>query len=145
MIIFGSSTWIHTPPKCSRPYTLAPPRYGFLSSSDARDRSSYNSWSYSQCSAISSGEQSNQNVKVNLTEEETGAQAAICHIDPMRNRKTPLLSSYSSPETQENSTIPAVSSAIPSSSTTPIKPTNPPAEIETSKKAPDVSHQNRPG
>ncbi|GBM98482.1 hypothetical protein AVEN_160154-1 [Araneus ventricosus] len=75
----------------------------------------------------------------------TGAQAALCHIDPMRNRKTPLLSSYSSPETQENSTIPAVSSAIPSSSTAPIKPTNPPAEIENSKKAPDLSHQNRLG
>ncbi|GBM80853.1 hypothetical protein AVEN_205054-1 [Araneus ventricosus] len=34
------------------------------------------------------------------------------------------------------------SSAAPSSSNTPIKPSDPPAEIEISKKPPDVSHQN---
>ncbi|GBO24685.1 hypothetical protein AVEN_196670-1 [Araneus ventricosus] len=50
----------------------------------------------------------------------------VCHID----------------ETQEKSTIPAASSAAPSSSNTPIKPSDPPAQIEISKKSPDVSHQN---
>ncbi|GBM06969.1 hypothetical protein AVEN_239670-1 [Araneus ventricosus] len=59
-----------------------------------------------------------------------------CHIDHMRNRKPPLLSSQSSPETQENSTIPVSSSAIPSSLNTPIRRSDFPAEIETPKKAP---------
>ncbi|GBM29413.1 Uncharacterized protein K02A2.6 [Araneus ventricosus] len=63
-----------------------------------------------------------------------------CHIDQMRNRKTPLASPQSSPETQENSIFPVSSSAIPSSSNTPIQPSDPPAEIETPKKAPDESH-----
>ncbi|GBO46544.1 hypothetical protein AVEN_35004-1 [Araneus ventricosus] len=67
-----------------------------------------------------------------------------CHIDQMRNRKTPLASPQFSPETQENSTIPVSSSAIPSSSNTPIQPSDPPAEIETSKKAPDESHLDEP-
>ncbi|GBN43132.1 hypothetical protein AVEN_48547-1 [Araneus ventricosus] len=67
-----------------------------------------------------------------------------CNIEQMRNRKTPLVTSLSSPETQDNSTIPAASSAIPSSSNTPIQPSDPPAEIETTKKAPDESHQFRP-
>ncbi|GBN92849.1 hypothetical protein AVEN_98444-1 [Araneus ventricosus] len=67
-----------------------------------------------------------------------------CHIDQMRNRKTPLASLQSSPETQENSTIPASSSAIPSSSNTPIQASDHPAEIETPKKASDKSHQSRP-
>ncbi|GBN52888.1 Transposon Tf2-11 polyprotein [Araneus ventricosus] len=66
-----------------------------------------------------------------------------CHIDQMRNRKTPLASPQFSPETQENSTTPVSSSAIPSSSNTPIQPSDPPAEIETPKKAPDESHQSR--
>ncbi|GBO10557.1 hypothetical protein AVEN_190260-1 [Araneus ventricosus] len=67
-----------------------------------------------------------------------------CHIDQMRNRKTPLVSLQSSPETQENSTTPVSSSAIPSSSNTPIQRSYPPDEIETPKKAPDESHQSRP-
>ncbi|GBM76957.1 hypothetical protein AVEN_230131-1 [Araneus ventricosus] len=47
-----------------------------------------------------------------------------CHIDQMRNRKTQLVSSQSSTETQENSTVSAASSAIPSISNTPIKPSD---------------------
>ncbi|GBM50870.1 hypothetical protein AVEN_178140-1 [Araneus ventricosus] len=54
-----------------------------------------------------------------------------CHIDQMRNRKTPLASPQSSPGTQVNSTIPASSSAIPSSSNIPIQPSDPTAETET--------------
>ncbi|GBL75294.1 hypothetical protein AVEN_194515-1 [Araneus ventricosus] len=67
-----------------------------------------------------------------------------CHIDQVRNRKTPLGSSQSSPESPENSISPAASSAIPSSTNTPIKPSDTPAEIETPKKAPDESHRNQP-
>ncbi|GBL95570.1 hypothetical protein AVEN_172107-1 [Araneus ventricosus] len=47
-----------------------------------------------------------------------------CQIDQMRNRNTPLVSSQSSPETQQNSIIPAASSAIPSRSNTRIKPSD---------------------
>ncbi|GBN47989.1 hypothetical protein AVEN_208459-1 [Araneus ventricosus] len=61
----------------------------------------------------------------------------------MRNRKTPLTNPQFSPETQENSTIPVSSSAILSSSNTPIQPSDPPAEIETPQKASDESHQSR--
>ncbi|GBN45738.1 hypothetical protein AVEN_199109-1 [Araneus ventricosus] len=50
-----------------------------------------------------------------------------CHIVQMRTRKTPSVTSQSSPETQENSTIP-----------------DPSTEIEAPKKAPDESHQNQP-
>ncbi|GBN21582.1 hypothetical protein AVEN_112382-1 [Araneus ventricosus] len=56
-----------------------------------------------------------------------------CHIDHMRNRKTPSVTSQSCSKTQENSTIPAASSAIPSSSNTPIKLSDPAVEIETPK------------
>ncbi|GBN94353.1 hypothetical protein AVEN_190794-1 [Araneus ventricosus] len=62
-----------------------------------------------------------------------------CHIDQMRNRKSPLVSAQSSPEIQ------TASSAIPSSSNTTIKLSDPPAEIETPKEAPGESLLNRPG
>ncbi|GBL98117.1 Uncharacterized protein K02A2.6 [Araneus ventricosus] len=65
-----------------------------------------------------------------------------CHLDQMGSRKTPTVTSQFSPETPENSTISAASSAISSSLNTPIKLSDPPAEIETPKKAPDKSHQS---
>ncbi|GBN31008.1 hypothetical protein AVEN_51059-1 [Araneus ventricosus] len=71
-------------------------------------------------------------------------KSILCNIEQIRNRKPPSVASHSSPETQENSIIPAASSALPSSSNTPIQPSDPPAEIETPKKAPDESHQSRP-
>ncbi|GBN39269.1 hypothetical protein AVEN_257253-1 [Araneus ventricosus] len=61
-----------------------------------------------------------------------------CHIDQMRNRKTPLVSAQTSPETE------TASSAIPSSSNATIKPSDPPAEIETPKEAPTESLLYRP-
>ncbi|CAL1263963.1 unnamed protein product [Larinioides sclopetarius] len=52
-------------------------------------------------------------------------------------------SSKKKKKTPDNSTIPESPSAIPSSSSTPIQPSDPPA-CETPKKASDESHQSRP-
>lgn len=67
-----------------------------------------------------------------------------CHVDQMRNRKTPTVSSPPPPpENQETSSSPVATSATPIS--VPIQqPSDPPFVVETPKKGSSDIGQNRP-